>query len=406
MEVSVITVNEALKILEANIPEPRIIHVDLEGAHGRYLGEDIHAPEPSPRYTNSAMDGFALRWQDCATASEETPVTLKVIGESQAGIPFEGEVREHCAVRISTGAMLPDGADTIVRVEDTEDSGDTVAIRVAPASGKDVRYAGEEFEEGTLLFQKQQQLKAREVALLAAVGLTRIPVFDQPRVSMLVTGTELSTPENTAILPHQIRDSNSIMLQSGIRETGAALGIHKQVADSLECTRDAILEVVDRGDDLILCSGGVSVGRHDHVKDAAKLAGFSELFWKIKQKPGKPLFVARRKNTLLFGLPGNPVSAYMCFNNYVRPVLARLQGKHVHTPTATAMAEEEVVNTGKRTNFIRVSVEFKPNEIARIKEVAQQGSHMLSSIVHADGYIILEPGETLSPGGLIEVYLF
>lgn len=401
-----ISVNEALQILEENVPPPRIIKLPLNETYNRYLAEDILAPEPSPRYTNSAMDGYAIRWQDCTTASAATPVNLEIIGESQAGIPFEGNVAAGTAVRISTGAMLPAGADTVVRIEDAIEHGQQVKIQVSPSLGLDVRLAGEEFAKGALLFNQRQRLGSRELALLAAVGLHQVPVYDQPTVSLLVTGTELAQPHDSSILPHQIRDSNTIMLESGVIEASAKLSVSAQVEDNLESTIEAINSAVERNDDIILCSGGVSVGRHDHVKEAAQAAGFKELFWKIRQKPGKPLFVGKQRNTLLFGLPGNPVSAFMCFSNYVRPVLAKLQGTDSIFKSITAKTLERVTNKGKRTYFIRVTVDDKPNEIAEIKEMAQQGSHMLSSIVHADGYIILQPGETLDPGSLTEVFLF
>lgn len=401
-----ISVQEALQILHENMPVPETNIVSLDEAYNRCLSEDIKAPESSPRYTSSAMDGFALQWSDCATVSKQCPAMLQIIGESQAGIPFSGEVVPGTAIRISTGAMLPAGADTVVRVEDTESSGDQVSIFAVRELGQDVRLEGEEFNTGDLLFHKGDTLGARELALLAAVGVTKVPVFTNPSVSLLVTGTELAPPDATDIKPHQIRDSNSIMLASAVRETGAILRSISHVKDSLEQTINAVKEAAESGDSIILCSGGVSVGRHDHVKEAALAAGFKELFWKIRQKPGKPLFVCRRKDTLLFGLPGNPVSAFMCFFNYVRPVLAELQGVTSVNPSITAKATKRVSNKSNRTHFIRVTVEDKANELAVIKEMAQQGSHMLSSIVNADGYIILEPGVVLESDDLIEVFLF
>jgi molybdopterin molybdotransferase len=401
-----ISVQEALRILQDNIPPPRRDVVSLEAAYGCFLYEDQIAPEPSPRFTSSAMDGFAVRWGDCAGATRERPVVLELIGESQAGIPFAGRLRAGSAARISTGAVLPDGADTVVRQEDTREAGDCVEILAVHALGQDVRRQGEEFHAGELLLPRGTRLEARELALLAAFGICLVPVHVQPRVSLLVTGTELARPDDQQIKPHQIRDSNSIMLASAVRDAGAILRSVVRVSDSLEETTIAIDQAVATEDAVILCSGGVSVGQHDHVKEGALAAGFTELFWKISQKPGKPLFVCRRGDTLLFGLPGNPVSAFMCFSNYVRPVLATLQGTSSVSRTLTARSPERVINTGKRTNFIRVTVEEHPNELAVIREMARQGSHMLSSIVHADGYIVLEPGEVLEADGLIEVFLF
>ncbi|SHH68780.1 gephyrin-like molybdotransferase Glp [Desulfofustis glycolicus] len=401
-----ISVQEALQILQDNIPPARRAIVPLEAAYGNFLYEDQIAPEPSPRYTNSAMDGFAVRWADCAHATREHPVALELIGESQAGIPFDGLVRGGLAVRISTGAVLPDGADTVIRQEDTRETGDRVEILAIQALGQDVRRQGEEFHAGDLLLARGTRLAARELALLAAFGICLVPVHVQPQVALLVTGTELARPDDQQIKPHQIRDSNSIMLASAVRDAGAILRSIVRVSDSPEETIVAIEQAVAADVDVILCSGGVSVGQHDHVKEGALTAGFTELFWKISQKPGKPLLACRQGNTLLFGLPGNPVSAFMCFSNYVRPVLATLQGTSSVSRTLTARSPERVANTGKRTNFIRVTVEEHPNELAVIREMARQGSHMLSSIVHADGYIVLEPGEVLEANGLIEVVLF
>jgi len=178
------------------------------------------------------------------------------------------------------------------------------------------------------------------------------------------------------------------------------------VGDNLRKTIEMLEQVAAEQPDLILCSGGVSVGRHDHVKKAAEEAGFKELFWRIRQKPGKPLFAARKDNMLLFGLPGNPVSAFMCYTHYVLPIIFFLQGQGMNHNSIAARTPEEIANHGKRTNFLRVKVEFSAGEIPLITEVSKQGSHMLSSITHADGYIIQNPGEILAPDSLKEVFLF
>ncbi len=401
-----ISVQEALRILQDNIPSARQEKVPLEQAYGCYLAADLVAPEPAPRFTSSAMDGFAVRWVDCAGADELRPTVLRIIGESQAGIPFTGVLEPGTATRISTGAVLPDAADTVVRHEDTREQGDHVEILKVKGLGQDVRRQGEEFQHGDRLLARGARLGARELALLASFGLCQVPVYVHPVVSLVITGTELAHPDDIALKPYQIRDSNSIMLASAVKDAGATLRLVSHVQDSLADTVAAIEHAVAAEDAIILCSGGVSVGRHDHVKEGALRAGFTELFWKISQKPGKPLFAGRHGDTVLFGLPGNPVSAFMCFSNYVRPVLAALQGAISVTRTLTARSPEQVRNASKRTNFIRVTVEETPGELAVIREIARQGSHMLSSIVHADGYIVLGPGEVLAAGGLVEVCLF
>jgi molybdopterin molybdotransferase len=204
-----ISIQEALQILQDNLPEARIDTVNLSEAHGRYLAESISAPEPSPRYTNSAMDGYAVRWSDVMDASQENSVTLKVVGESRAGMPFKKEVNRNEAVHISTGAMLPTGADTVVRVEDTRKPGDeAVEILAVRCQGQDVRYEGEEFQCGDELLCACTKLSARQLALLATVGHQQVRVFAPPRISILVTGSELASVADKEIKSYQIRDSN------------------------------------------------------------------------------------------------------------------------------------------------------------------------------------------------------
>ncbi|THB70954.1 MAG: molybdopterin molybdenumtransferase MoeA [Desulfobulbaceae bacterium] len=400
-----ISVEKALEILEANVPEPKRVEIRLEDALGMILFSDLVSPESAPRFTNSAMDGYAVRWSDCCGIASNGPKILQVHGESQAGVPFFGTVQPGEAIRISTGAMLPEGADSVVKVEDTEEAPSGVKILATPIHGQNVRVEGEEFKAGAFLFAKGTRVGPRELAMFAAVGVKTIPVYRSPRVSLLITGTELAEPDSELIKPYQIRDSNTIMLSSATNDSGAHLNKICHVEDDLAQTIQVMEELLTETD-ILLCSGGVSVGRHDHVKDAAEAVGFSELFWKIRQKPGKPLYVGRRQDTLLFGLPGNPVSAFMCFYHYVRPVLARLQGSSNEYRSMTARVGFQIKNHGNRTNFIRVKVAKEPNELACIKEIAQQGSHMLSSITTADGYIILEPGALLEPGELVEVALF
>lgn len=397
-----LSIHEALDIIEDNMLRAECEECSLESSLGRYLGRDIHAPEPSPRFTNSAMDGFAVRWQDILSATKDNPAHLTIIGESQAGRCFEKSVKQGEAVRISTGAVIPDGCDTVIRVEDTTESDNSVAIHTVRCQGQDIRHRGEEFNTGDLLLKKGTRITASRSALLAAIGLSHVPVFAPCRVALLITGSELVSA-GESIGDDQIRDSNMIMLKGAVKEAGGVVVHSIRVSDAHQATVDAIAGVEA---DIILCTGGVSMGRHDHVKNAAAENNFSPLFWKIRQKPGKPLFFARTEKTLLFGLPGNPVSAFMCFTHYVRPLILAQIGKKFGWPMVSGEAIESIANSGKRTNMIRVKLQWKTNGGYSITHAAKQGSHMLTSLAHGDGYIILEPGQELNPGERIDVYRY
>jgi len=400
-----ISITEAIAIIQTNIPAAKVETVPLAQAAGRYLADDILAPEPSPRYTNSAMDGYAVRWADVQGLTPERPRRLTIIGESRAGLPFTGEIDASQAVQISTGAMLPAGADTVIRIEDTEEEGEGVVINVAKRQGQDVRHRGEEFAQGELLLRQGTRIAAPQAALLASVGIDPVKVFAPCTVALLTTGSELMAASAGDIAEHQIRDSNTVMLQTAIQEAGAQLISCQRVTDDHEATVAAIAEA--QGADLILCAGGVSVGRHDHVKAAAEANGFTPLFWRVRQKPGKPLYFARRGATLLFGLPGNPVSAFMCFTHYVRPLIRSLAGQPFAWPQVAAQAACDITNTDKRPNMVRVRW-AKPQVMGNdeIESFDGQGSHMLTSLADADGYLILEPGQTVLAGNRIVMYQY
>lgn len=385
-----------------NIPEPGIIESKIEAAFEKYLAEDIYAPEPSPRYTNSAMDGYAVRWEDVCDATIDSPASLQVIGESQAGRPFTGIVGPGSAVVISTGAMLADGCDTVIRVEDTQEQDSIVSIFSVRHQGQDIRHRGEEFQVGALLMHKRTKISAPQAALLASVGITKIKTYKPCDVAILVTGSELVSAGDS-IASHQIRDSNMIMLNAAVKEAGGNVVCTASVSDEKQTTIEAIEQ--SRAD-IILCTGGVSVGRHDHVKEAAEANGYEPLFWRIRQKPGKPLYFARKGNSLLFGLPGNPVSAFMCYTHYVRPIITSLNGLPFGWSTVSGEAADMIVNRGKRTNMIRVQLTWRPNGGYCISNAEKQGSHMLTSLSDADGYIITEPGKNLQPGERIDVYRY
>ena len=401
---NMIEIWEALQIIQDNHPLLIVTELPLLSALGKRLAVAILAPEPSPRYTNSAMDGFAVRWEDVATVVEGEQITLAIAGESQAGIPFPGTCWCGQAIRISTGATVPKGADTVIRVEDTQTENNRVTVLQVRKKGQDIRKAGEEFTAGDVLLNKGTALQAPQLGLLASVGINEVAVYSAPHISLVVTGTELAPP-GEAVAPHQIRDSNSIMLTAAVRQTGGEVIAKHYTGDTLEDTVAAIRKSMNKAG-IVLVTGGVSMGEHDHVKEAARECGFVELFWRVKQKPGKPLFFARRGNCLLFGLPGNPVSGFMCFMYYIQPLLRSLQGREFSWRKAKARFTHPIKNKGNRTNFMRIGVRKEEKGFILAEVLEKQGSHMLGSIAQADGFIIMEPGQFFSEGSWQDVYLF
>ena len=398
-----ISIQEALSIIQSNQPPAKTEEIALSKAAGRILAADILAPEPSPRYTNSAMDGFALRWEDLDETGKTPTATLAIIGESRAGEPFDRPVARGQAIRISTGAMLPPTCDTVVRVEDTEVRGDTVEILQARGKKQDIRFVGEEFEKGELLLHEHTPLFPPQLALLASVGISVVQVYRRPEVAILVTGSELVAWDERAA-PDQIRDSNTIMLETAVELAGGVVTLSDHVEDSMAATITAIDKAMAVGN-ILLFSGGVSVGRHDHVKAAALSMGFTQLFWRIRQKPGKPLFLARKDDCLLFGLPGNPVSAFMCFSFYVQPLLGNLMGCGFCWRTVRARTPVDIMNPGGRVNFMRVSLSTDNDGATVLRMAGGQGSHMLTSIARADGFIIVDARKTIVAQSWLDVYL-
>ncbi len=398
-----ISINEALAAIQQHLPKRRVISVPLLQAVDAVLAEPMVAPEPSPRYTNSAMDGYAVRYEDVATASAETPVTLTIIGESQAGVPFEGTVQPGSAVAISTGAMLPEGTDTVVPVEDVVVSGNQVTIQQSVKRHQHVRFRGEEFEAGTELIPSGTHLGATHIALLASLGKVDVPVFAPLRVAILVTGSELVPPHEEP-LPHQIRESNGVMLHAAVERSGGLVVFRDIVPDDPKHTLQALTEAMAQAD-VILFSGGVSMGPHDHVKSATLQAGFEPVFWRVKQKPGKPLFFAVRGDQMVFGLPGNPVSAFMTYTYYVHPILQHARGLAFDWPRRQVTLTAPLENPLKRAHFMRLRV-YQQNGEWRGEPLKKQGSHMLTTVAHAGGFVKLEVGERHQAGETIEIFLF
>lgn len=399
-----ISIKEALDIIESHQKLQKTETIVLKDALNRFLAEDILAPEPSPRYTNSAMDGFAVLWSDVNKVQAGKPVILTIAGESEAGVPFIDELHPGQAIIINTGAMIPDTADTVIPVEDVEINKNQVVINRISKKNSHIRFCGEEIKAGDKIFNSGDRLTPAGIGLLASFGIKYVPVTQQPGVAIIVTGTELVSIENN-IKPWQIRDSNSLMLMSAVQNSGAKTVFSAQSGDQIEKIRKTIRDGADCAQ-IILVSGGVSVGPHDLVKQAVEEEGFATLFWRIRQKPGKPLFFAEKQDVLLFGLPGNPVSALNCFVYYIHPLIQKMQGGNFNWDKIVGISTQTIENHGSRSRFIRVKTETVGDSLVKVSPALKQGSHMLSSMSHADGFLLLEPGQLIDEGDKVTVYRF
>jgi molybdopterin molybdotransferase len=391
-----VSITEARRrVLEAVTPlgdEP----VSLDAALGRVLAEDVTSAIDVPPFDSSGMDGYAV------VAGPEAE--LEVIDEARAGHPASEAVRPGTAVRISTGAVVPEGADAVVPVERT--TAVTAAERVrVPATevGANIRRRGEDIRAGDVLLRAGTTLGAAELGVAASVGRASLRCALRPRVVVLATGDEL-TPPGEPLAPGRIYGSNGFALGAQVERAGATLAGRGTVPDTPDGTRDAIREALEEAD-VVIVSGGVSVGPHDHVKEALRELGVEEHFWGVLLRPGKPTWFGTREGTLAFGLPGNPVSAMVTFQLFARPALAALQGAAPDAARVTAVLAHAVERNPRREEAVRVRLRHTDQGL-EAETTGEQGSHMLTSMLGADGLAMIAPGEgELAAGERVEVEL-
>jgi len=381
-----ISVEEALQTILAGCRPMGLEKVDILEARGRVIGEDVFAPRDIPSAANSAMDGYAVRSADTKGVSALKPVELKVIETIAAGSASRKTLQAGQAARIMTGAVVPKGADAVVRREDTEEQGKTVRIKVAAPKGLDIRFPGEDVQKGEGVIAAGSVLRPGHIGMLAALGKSFVSVHQKPRVAILSTGDELVDIE-TDPPPGKIVNSNSYSLAAQILECGGIpimMGIgHDNKAELVEKFQIA------RRADVILSSGGVSVGDYDFVKDVMGDIGNAMHFWQVAMRPGKPLAFGSIDGVPLFGLPGNPVSVMVSFEQFVRPYLLKMQG-HVRIFRETLMAQsaQDIKKGIGVKNFIRAVVQKeKDRYLARV--TGEQGSGILKSMVVANAFIVL-----------------
>jgi molybdopterin molybdotransferase len=361
--------------------------VALDAAHHRVLARDIAALRTQPPQAMSAMDGYAVRAVDAASVAAR----LKVVGEVAAGRPFDAALRAGEAVRIFTGGVIPAGADAVVIQEDTVRDGDSIDITEAAVAGRHIRPAGVDFREGDVLLRGGRRLTDRDLSLAAGMNYPQLPARRRPKVAVLATGDELVMPGSTPG-PGQIVYSNGYALRALARAEGADtidLGI---AADTVAATTDGIRRARDSGADILITTGGASVGDHDLVKQSLEAEGVTMAFWRIAMRPGKPMMHGRLGAMRVIGLPGNPVSSYVCGFLFMVPLIRVLAGRSdVHHAPVPAVLGRDLAANDMREDYLRARLEERADGVPIATPVNHQDSSLLGNLAVARALVIRSP---------------
>jgi molybdopterin molybdotransferase len=386
-----ISVGEATARIIAAFALTELETVSIENATGRVLARDVAAKFDQPPAPVSSMDGYAVRAADVASV----PVELRVIGSSPAGHPFAGKIATGEAVRIFTGGVVPNGADSIIIQENTESSGERVTVKVAAKLGQHIRAQGLDFKSGDALAKAGQRLTPYMSSLLAAADIARVEVRRKPLVSFVATGDELSRPGET-------RNPGGIVASSGygLAALIEAWGAEARDLGILPDNADAIAKIPEqaKGSDLIVTLGGASVGDHDLVQKALGPKGFALDFWKIAMRPGKPLIFGKLGVTPLLGLPGNPVSTLVCAILFLRPAIATMLGAESITPLQSAKLIAPLGENDSRQDYLRARTEIREGEVW-VQAFAIQDSSMLRPLAQSNALIVRKPHAPALPAG-------
>jgi molybdopterin molybdotransferase len=392
-----ISIDEALELVLRELPPLGSERVPLAEAAGRVAAAPALSAVDLPPFDRSAMDGYAVRAADTAPG-----VPLRLAGGVAAGEVATATLEPGTATRVSTGAAIPPGADAILQSELAVEHDGTVAPARAVEPGTHVRFRGEDLHAGDELAPAGSVLTLPRISALASAGVGELAVHRRPRLHLIVTGSEL-LPLGAPPEPGRIHESNGLMVRLLASRAGAEIVDHGVVGDDYEATRSAVSEGLEG--DVLVVSGGVSVGPHDHVKPAFESCGVEEVFWRVRIKPGKPLWFGRRGETLVFGLPGNPLSTIVCFCVFIEPALRRLAGEAEARPrlepgrlTTPARASDG------RTTFLTATLRPGGDGVLEATPTERQGSHMTGALGESDGFAVApeEAGE-LPAGAPVDV---
>lgn len=388
--------NEAIQhVMRHARPLEQAADVLIEDAFGMVLAEEIHSDLDMPPFDKAVMDGFAVRAEDVSNA----PTVLNIIGEARAGSHFTGTINKKQAVRIMTGAPVPLGADAVVRIEDTEPvTDDQVRILTNAPAGNFITPRGEHTKTGAVVLKRGTLVRSPEIAILATVGRERIKVYRNPTVAIVTTGDEL-VEANATPSDDQIRDANTPLLNSLLRRDGIQANILGIVKDDNELLSRAISAGL--GSDILLISGGVSAGKYDMIPEILAQNGVEKIFHKVNIKPGKPTFFGKTDKTLVFGMPGNPISTFTAYTLFVAPALKKIIG---HTgnalPKGSGLLTKNYNKTDPRLELLQVKIEHKNNTI-ELTHIATKGSADVFSMSQANAFALIDKAKT-DAGDIVE----
>ncbi|HTB21822.1 MAG TPA: gephyrin-like molybdotransferase Glp [bacterium] len=360
----------------------------LDQCWNRILAAPVRAPHPYPRFDNAALDGYAVRARDCASASEKAPVTLALQGSQYAGRIWRGRLKAGQALHLTTGAPMPRGTDALVPYEAVRVQGRRILVDSPLVPGQNLRFRGEDGAQGSLLALRGERLHARRLAMLASFGVDRVRVLAQPRVALAASGDEVLAPGEKPA-PGKIFDGNGPALRGLLLEAGLGLPTLLRLPDNARIQARKLAGLLESCD-VLLVAGGMSVGKRDFSKAVLEGLGVRRIFWKVAQKPGKPLYFGVRGKQLIFGLPGNPAALVACFTAYVAPSLRALEGQAPLKPLGAILTHSLPAGTDKAL-LLKARV-LGSGTRARVTVLRGQGSHLMRSLAEGNALVLRKAG--------------